>query len=225
MALLSCFPTSRNKRFTSIQMRRVIWMRIYWCTRELKCTIFFSSAHEFLLFFHSSPFPQASEIQFWKNQCEQEKTQLLTILLWLENPRLTGFMLIGTRWMFLETDGKLTRLYNCPRVHQPLQTMNQCSDRIPILHKDQIQFIEPSPDKLTQSLMSKTARIELRPFSNSMLTRKTLGTRLHLVLSSSTRSLWTERSHASSSSLLFRPIRCWNVLSKWTQQYLGHYPH
>ena len=43
------------------------------------------------LFFQSSRLLQASEIQHLKNQCEQEWTQILTILMpSLENPRLAG---------------------------------------------------------------------------------------------------------------------------------------
>ena len=87
---------------------------------------------------------QASEIQLLKNQCEQERTQILTILmLSLENPRLAVYMLTGNRSMFLETDGSLAWLYPCPLVHSPLHTMNQCYDRIPILYEGQIQFVDP----------------------------------------------------------------------------------
>ena len=53
------------------------------------------------LFFQSSRLLQASEIQLLKNQCEQERTQILTILmLSLENPRLAGYMLTGNRKCF-----------------------------------------------------------------------------------------------------------------------------
>ena len=96
------------------------------------------------LFFQSSRLIQACEIQLLKNQCEQQRTQILTILmLSLENPRLAGYMLTGKRSMFLETDGSLVRLYHCPLVHSPLHTMNQCYNRIPILYEGQIQFVDP----------------------------------------------------------------------------------
>ena len=96
------------------------------------------------LFFQSSPLLQVSEIQLLKNQCEEERTQILTILmLSLENPRLAGYMLTGNRSMFLKTDGSLAWLYHCPLVHSPLHTMNQCYDRIPILYEGQIQFVDP----------------------------------------------------------------------------------
>ena len=96
------------------------------------------------LFFQSSRLLQDSEIQLLKNQCEQERTQILTILmLSLENPRLAGYMLTGNRSMFLETDGSLAWLYHCPLVHSPLHTMKQCYDRTPILYEGQIQLVDP----------------------------------------------------------------------------------
>ena len=96
------------------------------------------------LFFQSSRFFQASEIQLLKNQCEQARTQILTsLMLSLENARLAGYMLTGNRLMFLETDGTLAWFYHCPLVHSPLHTMNQCYDRIPILYEGQIQFVDP----------------------------------------------------------------------------------
>ena len=96
------------------------------------------------LFFQNSQLLQASEIQLLKKQSEQERTQILTILmLSLENPRVAGYMLTGNQSMFLETDGSLAWLYHCPLVHSPLHTINQCYDRIPILYEGQIQFVDP----------------------------------------------------------------------------------
>ena len=95
------------------------------------------------LFFQSSRLLQTSEIQLLKNQCDQERTQILTILLLsLENPGLAGHMLTENRSMFLETDGSLAWLYHCPLIHSPLHTMNECYDRIPILYEGQIQFVD-----------------------------------------------------------------------------------
>ena len=86
------------------------------------------------LFFQSSRLLQSTETQLLQNQCEQERTQILTnLMLALENSRLAGYMLTGNRSMFLETDGSLAWLYHCPMVHSPLHTMSQCYDRIPIL--------------------------------------------------------------------------------------------
>ena len=96
------------------------------------------------LFFQSSRLLQASEIQLLKNQCQQERTQILTILmLSLENPRLAGYMFTRNRLMFHETDGSLAWLYHCPLVHSPLHTMNQCYDRMQILYEGQIQLVGP----------------------------------------------------------------------------------
>ena len=96
------------------------------------------------LFFQSSRLLQATELQLLQNQCEQERTQILTnLMLALENPRFAGYMLTGNRSMFLETDGSLAWLYHCPKVHSPLHTMNQCYDKIPIIYKGEIRFVDP----------------------------------------------------------------------------------
>ena len=108
------------------------------------------------IFFESSRALQAPELNLLKNQCEQERIQLFTILmLSLENPRHAGYMLTGNRSMFLEIDGSLAWLY-CPQVRSPLHTLNQCYDKIPILYKGQIQFVDPNtrqtlPDALPQN--------------------------------------------------------------------------
>ena len=96
------------------------------------------------LSFQSSRLLQATETQLLQNQCEQERTEILTnLMLAIENSRLAGYMLTGNRSMFLETDGSLAWLYHCPMVHSPLQKMNQCFDRIPILYEGEIHFVDP----------------------------------------------------------------------------------
>ena len=85
---------------------------------------------------------------FWylisKNQSEQERTQILTIvMLSLENPRPAGYTLTRNWSMFLETDGSWAWLYHCPLGHSPLHTVKQCYDRIPIVNEGQIQFVDP----------------------------------------------------------------------------------
>ena len=96
------------------------------------------------LFFQSSRLLPATEKQLLQNQYEQERTQNLTnLMLALENPRLAGYMLTGNRSMFLETDGSVAWLYHCPKFLSPLHTMNQCYDKIPILYRGQIQFVDP----------------------------------------------------------------------------------
>ena len=96
------------------------------------------------LFFQSSRLLQATEIQLLQNQCEQERTQIITnLMLALKNPRLAGYMLTANRSIFLETEGSVAWLYHCPKVHSPLHTMNQCYDKTPILYTRQIQFVGP----------------------------------------------------------------------------------
>ena len=87
---------------------------------------------------------EGSEIQLLKNLCEQERTQILTILmLSKENPRLVGYMVTGNRSMFLSTDGGLAWLYHCPLMRSPPHVMNQCYDKIPIFYKNAIFFVDP----------------------------------------------------------------------------------
>ena len=60
------------------------------------------------LFFQSLRLLQTREIQLLQNQCEQERTQILTnLMLALENPRLAGYMLTGDRLMLQDTDGSV----------------------------------------------------------------------------------------------------------------------
>ena len=96
------------------------------------------------LYFQSSRLLQATEMQLLQNQCEQERTQILTnLVLAPENPCVAGYMLTGNRSMFLETDGSVAWLYHCPKFHSPLHTMNQCYYKIPNLYRGQIQFLNP----------------------------------------------------------------------------------
>ena len=95
------------------------------------------------LFFQSSRLLQALEKQLLQNQCEQERTQILTnLMLALGNPRLAGYVLLGNRSTILETDGGLAWLYHCPKVNSPLHTMNQFFERVPILYQGQIQIVD-----------------------------------------------------------------------------------
>ena len=72
------------------------------------------------LFFQSSRLLRATELQLLQNQCEQERTQILTnLMLALENPRLVGDALTGNRSMFLGTDGGLAWLYRCRSTFSP----------------------------------------------------------------------------------------------------------
>ena len=104
------------------------------------------------LFFQSLRLLQAFETQHSKNQCDQKRTQILTIqVLSLENPWLAGYKLTGNRSMFLESDGNLAWLSHCQLGHSPLQTMNQCNDRIPIVYEGQIQFVDPTARQTHQA--------------------------------------------------------------------------
>ena len=77
------------------------------------------------LFFQSSRLIQVTKIQLLQNQCEQKRTQFLTIfMLTFEKPRLAGYMLTGNRSILLETVGSVAWLYHCPKVHSPFHTMN-----------------------------------------------------------------------------------------------------
>ena len=58
----------------------------------------------------------ASQVKFIQNQCELQRTQMLTILtMALEITRLAGSLLTGNRSMFLDTDGSVAWLYHCPK--------------------------------------------------------------------------------------------------------------
>ena len=128
------------------------------------------------LFFQSSRLLQESEIQLLKSQFEQERTQILTILmLSLENPRLAGYMLTGNRSLFLETDGSLAWLYHCPLFQSPLHTMNQSYDRIPILYDCQIQFEDPITRQAHPEANIQNCTDRKKTHSNSKRTKKTHG--------------------------------------------------
>ena len=91
---------------------------------------------------------ECSEIKLLKNLCEQERKQILTILmLSMQNPCLVGNMLTGNRSLFLSTDGSLAWLYHCPLIRSPPHVMNQCYDKMPIFYKNAISFVDPITQK------------------------------------------------------------------------------
>ena len=129
------------------------------------------------LFFQSYRLLQISEIQLLKNQCEQERTQILTILmLSLGNPRLAGYMFIANRSRFLETDGSLAWFYNCPVFHLLLHTMNQCYNRIPILYERQTQFVDPITEQTHPASNKQICTDRIKTYFNSTWIKKTHGT-------------------------------------------------
>ena len=95
------------------------------------------------LFFERSKMLEGSEMQLLKNLCEQQRTQILTILmLSMENPRHDGYMLTGNHSLFLSTDGRLAWLYHCPLMRSPPNVMNQCCDKILIFYKIAMFFVD-----------------------------------------------------------------------------------
>ena len=45
--------------------------------------------------------------------------------------------------MFLKRNGNVAWLYNCPEFQSPLQILNKCYNRIPILYEDETDFVYP----------------------------------------------------------------------------------
>ena len=45
--------------------------------------------------------------------------------------------------MFLETNGNIAWLYHCPKLFSPLQVMDTCYDKLPVLYKNKVRFIDP----------------------------------------------------------------------------------
>ena len=129
------------------------------------------------LFFESSRALEASELNLLKNQCQQERIQIFTILmLSLEIPRLAGYMLTGNRSMFLETDGSTAWLYSCPQVRSPLHTLNQCYDKKPIPHKRQIQFVDTITRQTLPDALPQISQTRSRIYSKWIWTKNTHGT-------------------------------------------------
>ena len=87
---------------------------------------------------------RTAELVLLTNQCELERSMFLnTLMLSIESPRLAGYILTQNRSMFLETNGNVAWLYHCPKFYSPLQLMNACYNRIPIMYREKIHFIDP----------------------------------------------------------------------------------
>ena len=85
-----------------------------------------------------------SEMTFLQNQCELERTQMLTIfMLAMPDKRFAGCILTGNRSIFLDTDGSVAWLYHCPRFLSPPRVLNKWYDRILILFERTSKFVEP----------------------------------------------------------------------------------
>ena len=100
---------------------------------------------DYIMYFNTKQL-RHSEVKLLQNQCELERTQMLTILmLAVQNTRLVGYMLTGNRSMFLDTDGSVAWLYHCPKFLSPLSVLGKCYDRIPILFERTTKFKDTIP--------------------------------------------------------------------------------
>ena len=85
-----------------------------------------------------------SEMTLLQNQCELKRTQVLTILmLATQNTRPAGYMLTGSRSMFLDTDGSVAWLYHCHKFLSPLRVLDKGYDQIPILFERTTKVVNP----------------------------------------------------------------------------------
>ena len=86
----------------------------------------------------------ASQPKLIQNQCELERTQMLTILtMALENTPSAGYLLTGNCSMFLDTDGSFAWLYHCQKVRPTLRVMEKCYDKVPIFFETRVNFFDP----------------------------------------------------------------------------------
>ena len=85
---------------------------------------------DYTLYFNTKQLKH-SERTLLQNQCELERTQMLTTL--MQNTRLAGYMLTGNRSMFLDTEGSIAWLYHRPKMLSPLRVLDNFYDQIPIL--------------------------------------------------------------------------------------------
>ena len=89
------------------------------------------------ILFNSFYLLRTAELALLQNQCELERSSKLNnLMLSLERPRLAGYILTQNHSMFLETKGIVAWLYHCPKFYSPLQLMNECYNRIPIMYKE-----------------------------------------------------------------------------------------
>ena len=87
---------------------------------------------------------RTAELALLTNQCELERSMILnTLMLSIESPRLAGYSLTRNRSMFLETNGNVAWLYHCQKFYSPLQLMDACYNRIPIMYREKIHFVDP----------------------------------------------------------------------------------
>ena len=86
---------------------------------------------------------QLIDLQMLKNDCELERSIMQSNLAYShDSPRMAGFLLTNNRSMFLETNGNIAWLYHCPPLFSDLQVMDKCYDRILILFKGKIHYVD-----------------------------------------------------------------------------------
>ena len=96
------------------------------------------------LYFRGLDSLKSTEFTLIKQQGELDRTNLLqSLVMAMENSRLAGFLLTGNRSMFLETNGNVAWLYNCPKFFSPLQVLDKCYDKIPIFYEGSLHFVDP----------------------------------------------------------------------------------
>ena len=104
------------------------------------------------ILFNSFYMLRTAELALLQNQCELERSSILNTLMFsLESPRLAGYNLTQNRSMLLETNGNVAWLYHCPKFHSPLQLMDECFNRIPIMYKENIRFVDSITRQTFQS--------------------------------------------------------------------------
>ena len=87
---------------------------------------------------------QFLDLQMIKSDCELERAIKRTNLVYSHsNPRMAGFLLTNNRSIFLETNDNVAWLYHCPQYFSPLQIMNKCFNRIPIMYLNKVHFADP----------------------------------------------------------------------------------
>ena len=78
---------------------------------------------DFLMNFNTEQL-RHSEMTLLQNQCEIERTQILTMLmLAMQNTRLAGYVLTANRSIFSDTDTSVVWLYHCPKHLSPLRVL------------------------------------------------------------------------------------------------------
>ena len=87
---------------------------------------------------------QLLDLQMIKTDCAIERSIMHTNLAYSHNsPRMAGFLLTNNRSMFLETNDNVAWLYHCPQYFSPLQIMDKCFKRIPIMYQNKVHFVDP----------------------------------------------------------------------------------